>query len=120
VEVRADPGLTLPTALAGYPKGFMAGLVSCAQLASAPALGRCPAGTAAVAFPVVVGSGRNLAAYTWPTADASARQPGSPRLDSIYVATNGSAAAVEQGRTVLENAYPTAQGTPSTFAETTT
>jgi len=119
VEVRADPGLTLPTALAGYPRGFMAGLVSCAQLASAPALGRCPAGTAAVAFPVVVGSGRDLAGYTWPPADASARQPGSPRLYTIYVTTNGSVAAVERARTVLENAYPAVQGMPSTFAETT-
>jgi hypothetical protein len=64
VEVRADPGLALPTALPGYPKGFMAGLVSCTQLASAPALGRYPAGTTAVAFPVVLGSGRNLAGYT--------------------------------------------------------
>jgi len=119
VEVRADPGLTLPTALAGYPEGFMAGLVSCAQLASAPALGRCPAGTAAVAFPVVVGSGRNLAGYTWPAAAAAARQPGRPGLYSIYVATNGSVAAIERARTVLENAYPAVQGTPSTFAETT-
>jgi hypothetical protein len=119
VEVRADPGLTLPTALAGYPKGFMAGLVSCAQLASAPALGRCPAGTAAVAFPVVVVSGRNLAGYTWPAAAASARQPGRPGLYGIYVATNGSVATIEQARTVLENAYPAVHGTPSTFAETT-
>jgi hypothetical protein len=119
VEVRADPGLGLPAALAGYPKGFLAGLVSCAQLASAPALGRCPAGTATVAFPVVVGSGRNLAGYTWPGADVSARQPGSPRLYSVYVATTGSVPAVEQARTVLENAYPTAHGTPSTFGETT-
>jgi hypothetical protein len=118
VEVRADPGLTLPTALPGYPKGFMAGLVSCTQLASAPALGRCPAETAAVAFPVVLGSGRNLAGYTWPAADVSARQPGSPGLYSLYVATNGSVPAVEQARTVLENAYPTVHGTPSTFAET--
>ena len=119
VEVRTDPGLTLPTALARYPKGFMAGLVSCTQLVSAPALGRCPAGTAAVAFPVVLGSGRNLAGYTWPAADVSARQPGSPGLYSLYVTTNGSVPAVEQARTVLENAYPAVHGTPSTFAETT-
>jgi hypothetical protein len=122
VELRADPGLTLPTALAGYPKGFVAGLVSCAQLASAPGLGRCPAGTAAVAFPFAVGSGRNLAGYTWPAAPngaISAGQPASPGLYSIYVATNGSVQAIEQARTVLENAYPTLHVTPSTFGETT-
>ena len=120
VEVRADPGLTLPTALAGFPKGFTAGLVSCAQLASTPSLGRCPAGTAAVAFPFVVGSGRNLAGYTWPAADASARKPGRAALYSIYVATNGSVPAVEQARTVLEQANPAIHATPSTFGETTT
>jgi hypothetical protein len=124
VEVRVDPGLTLPIALPGnpygYPKGFPAGLVSCAQLASAPALGRCPAGAAAVAFPVILGSGRNLAGYTWPAADVPARQPGSPGVYSIYVATNGSVPAVEQARTVLENTYPAVHATPSTFAETTT
>jgi hypothetical protein len=119
VEVDADPGLTLPTALAGYPQGFFAGLVSCAQLASAPALGHCPAGAAAVAFPVVVGSGRNLAAYTWPAVSVPARPLSSPGVHTIYVATNGSVPAVEQVRTVLENAYPAVQATPSTFGETT-
>jgi hypothetical protein len=73
-----------------------------------------------VAFPVVLGSGRNLAGYTWPAADVSARPPGTPGLYSIYVATNGSVPAVEQARTVLENAYPTVAGTPSTLGETTT
>jgi hypothetical protein len=50
VVVRADPGLTVPGAAAG-PRGIrgrdQAGLVSCAQLANVPALGRCPAGATA-------------------------------------------------------------------------
>ena len=116
VEVRAYPGLTFPMALNGYPQGFPAGLVSCAQLASTPALGRCPAGAAAVYFPVILGSGRNLARYTWPTATVAIRPfP----VYSIYVPTNGSVAAVEQARTVLETAYPAVHVTPSTFGETT-
>jgi FtsX-like permease family protein len=123
VEVRVDPGLTLPAALPGtpygYPKGFPAGLVSCAQLATAPSLGRCPAGAAAVAFPVILGSGRDLAGYTWPAVAVPARQSAGAGVYSIYVATNGSVPAVEQARTVLENAYPAVHATPSTFGETT-
>ena len=56
--VRADPGLTLPLAFHGFgvdPDGnaspVTAGVVSCPQLASVPALGRCPAGATAAAFP---------------------------------------------------------------------
>ncbi|HJY73748.1 MAG TPA: FtsX-like permease family protein, partial [Streptosporangiaceae bacterium] len=57
VVVRADPGLTIPgtfhnlgTALGGSSP-VSAGVVSCAQLATVPALGRCPAGATAAAFP---------------------------------------------------------------------
>ena len=56
--VRADPGLTLPgtfdnlgTFGSGPPVPIPAGVISCAQLASVPALGRCPAGATAAAFP---------------------------------------------------------------------
>jgi hypothetical protein len=118
VEVRAYPGLTLPTALPKYPQGFMAGLVSCAQLAGVPALGRCPAGAAAVAVPLLVGEGRDLAGYTWPAVTAR-RAPGSLRLASISVATNGSVPAIERAKTILENAYPSLHITPSTFGQTT-
>jgi hypothetical protein len=123
VEVRADPGLTLPRALPGLPQGFpVAGLVSCAQLASIPAFGRCPAGAAAVAFPAIVTdgffSGKTLAGITWPAVDVSAQRLGSLGLDSINVATNGSVPAVEQARTVLENAYPSRGSSPDTLGET--
>jgi hypothetical protein len=119
VEIGADPGLTLPRVLSGYPRGLAAGLVSCAQLATVPALGRCPTGAAFAAFPAVHAEGRNLAGYTWPAVDRPARPPDRLRLYSIEVATNGSVPTIERARTMLENAYPAVAGTPSTFAETT-
>jgi len=48
IEFRADPGL--PTANPQL-QGFPAAVVPCAQLASAPGLGRCPAGVAAAEVP---------------------------------------------------------------------
>jgi hypothetical protein len=122
IEVRVDPGLTLPRRL--IASGGPAGLVSCAQLARVAALGRCPAGAATVAFPQFLAdapAGRNLARITWPAEDVSASQLSGLDLDSIDIATNGSQSAVEQARTALEtaNAYP-AIGAPLTLGELST
>jgi len=56
--------------------------------------------------------GGNLADFTWPAADVPARRLDSLPLASLDVATNGSQPAIEQARTVLENAYPTGTGSP--------
>ena len=122
IEVRADPGLTVPRKL--IASGVPAGLVSCAQLARVAALGRCPAGAATAAFPQFLAdapAGRNLARITWPTADVPARRLDGLDLDSIDIATNGSPAVVEQARTALKtaNAYP-AIGSPLTLGELST
>jgi len=123
IAVRADSAVsTLPGRLLG--PGVPAGVVSCAPLARVPALGRCPAGAAAVAFPRFLDaapSGRSLERITWPAADISARLLGGLGLDGIDIATDGSQSAVEQARTVLENAsaYPTL-GTPFTLGELST
>ncbi len=120
IAVRADSAVTgLPRALLG--PGVAAGLVACTELARVPALGHCPAGAAAVAFPRFLDNappGRNLDRITWPAADVSGPQLGRLGLDSIDIATNGSQSAVEQARTALENAnaYPTV-GTPFTLGE---
>jgi hypothetical protein len=113
VEVRADPRLQI--------QGFPAAVVSCAQLASVPGLGRCPAGAAAAKVSAsLTDTGSNLADVTWPAADVPARRLDSLPLGSLYVATNGSRPAIEQARTVLENAYPTGTGLPppETIGET--
>jgi FtsX-like permease family len=129
VVVRADRGLTIPAAFhhlgtkPGSTGPVPAGLVSCAQLAAAPALGRCPAGAAAVAFPADGFAGPlfgvDATGITWPAANATRLDR--LRVDAIDVATNGAVPAVEQARTVLENthAYPgyLGNGVPSTVGE---
>jgi hypothetical protein len=131
VVVRADPGLTIPAAFHNLGANFgstgpvPAGVVSCAQLAAVPALGRCPAGATAAAFPAD-GFGRSLdgvdaTGITWPAANVPATRLDSLGVDAINVATNGAAAAVEQARTVLENAHAYSgylgDGAPSTVGE---
>jgi hypothetical protein len=112
VEARADPGLTI-TSTQLQVQGFPAAVVSCAQLAGVPGLGRCPAGAAAAKVPAsLTDVGGNLAEFTWPAADVPARRLDSLPLASLDVATNGSQPAIEQARTILENAYPTGTGSP--------
>ncbi len=132
VVVRADPGLTIPAAfhnlgaISGATRPVPAGVVSCAQLAAVPALGRCPARATAAAFPAD-GFGASLdgvdaTGITWPAANVPATRLDSLGVDAINVATNGTVPAVEQARTVLENAhaYPApylGDGAPSTVGE---
>jgi hypothetical protein len=121
VVVRAVPKLTIPATFGGLG-GSPAGVVSCAQLAAVPALGRCPAGATAVVFPEdgFAGAldGRNSAGITWPAMNVQASRLDSLPLDAISVGTNGSVPAVEQARTVLENARAyAAPGVPSTIGD---
>jgi hypothetical protein len=114
VVVRADPRLTIPgtfhnlgTGPGVAPSPVAAGVVSCAQLATVPALGRCPAGATAAAFPED-GFGGPLdamtsAGITWPAVNVPAWRLDSLGVDAINVGTNGSVPTVEQARTVLEN-----------------
>jgi hypothetical protein len=113
VEFRAAPGLTITNQQLQI-QDFPAAVVSCAQLASVPGLGRCPAGAAAAKLPASLteGNGGNLAQFTWPAADVPAGRLDSLPLGSLDVATNGSQPAIDQVRTVLENAYPTGTGSP--------
>jgi hypothetical protein len=113
VEVRADPGLSITSARLQV-SGVPAGLVSCAELATDPGFGRCPTGAAVAKLSASVEDSvdQPLASVTWPTADVPVQRLGSLPLYSLYVATNGSRSAIEQARTVLENAYPTGTGSP--------
>jgi hypothetical protein len=131
VVVRADPGLTIPAAFhnlganLGSTGPVPAGVVSCAQLAAVPVLGRCPAGAIAAAFPADGFAGPlygvDATGITWPAANVRATRLDSLAVDAINVATNGTVPAVEQARTVLENAYTypasLGDGAPSTVGE---
>ena len=122
--VRADPQLTIAAAFhdLGSAGPVPAGVISCAQLATVPALGRCPAGATAAAFPAdgFAGplSGVDATGITWPAANVPAARLDSLGVDAVNVATNGTVPAVEAARTVLENAPAyLADGTPSTVGE---
>jgi hypothetical protein len=122
--VRAVPGLTIHALGTdhGISGPFSAGVVSCAQLASVPALGHCPAGATTAAFPSDGFNGplfgMDATTITWPAANVPAARLGTLGVDAINVATNGTTSAVEQARTVLENAHAyTGAGTPSTLGD---
>jgi len=130
--VRADPGLTIPGRFHdlgldpefGTLRPVPAGVVSCAQLATVPALGRCPTGATAAAFPADGFNGplgfsdTDFSTFTWPTANVPAARLDTLGVDAVNVATDGTVPAVEQARTVLENApaYP-GLSTPSTISD---
>jgi FtsX-like permease family len=126
--VRVDPRLTIPGTLPGFGGNFgsagpvPAGVISCAQLAAVPALGHCPDGAAAAAFPADGFNGplfgTDATTITWPAVNIPAGRLDTLGVDAINVATNGGTTPVEQARTVLENAraYP-AVSTLSTIGD---
>ena len=126
--VRADPGLYLPSGFHGFGANadgtsspVLAGVVSCAQLATVPGVGRCPAGATAAAFPADGFNGPlgyNGADVTWPAANVGGARLDTLGVDAIDVQTDGSTPAIEHARTLLENAhaYPGVT-TPSTIAD---
>jgi hypothetical protein len=112
-ELRTIRGVHAVTVIHADPRvsdrnlGPDPGLVSCAELAGTPALGRCPAGADAVTITPILGDRRTSAASTvWPAAAVSAERLQSLPVQAIAVNAQGSRAAVEQARTVLERANP--------------
>jgi hypothetical protein len=101
-------------------------LVSCADVAQTPALGHCPAGVATVTIDLdfggaVIDQSTPMSDITWPAADVSTAQLSTMLINTIVVSTDGSPAAVERTRTVLERQYPeTLAYAPETVAEVKT
>src|SRR5262249_52069464 len=128
VVVRAVPGLTIRAAFHGLGANqsisgpVPAGVVSCTQLATVSALGRCPAGATTAAFPSDGFNGplfgTDATTITWPAANVPTARLGALGVDAINVATDGTTQAVEQTRTLLENAraYPGVSA-PSTISD---
>ena len=96
---------------------FARGLVSCADLARTPTLGRCPPG-AGVAYisPRFGGRDYTESDTVWPAAPTPTGQLPSLPVQAIAVRTDGSTATIEQARTILQSAYPY-QYLPATIAE---
>ena len=118
--LRVNPALTIPAPFPGPQPSQSQGsqvpadVVSCAQLATIPALGRCPAGATAAAIPAgALGpnglfGNQHTSGFTWPAANVPAARLDTLGVDAIGAETDGTTAAIEQARTVLETApaYP--------------
>jgi hypothetical protein len=120
--VHNDPlHVTVPPSLLGFPSNLpgpplRTGLISCAQLARVPALGRCPAGAQVVAVtPWDWYAGKQLTSVTWPAVHIPATRLAGLGTDLILVTTDGTTRTTETARTVLESVYPS--GSAITFAE---
>ncbi len=122
VVLRADPTLTIPgtfhdlgvNAFGGSGRPIPADLAACVQLATVPALGRCPAGATAAAIPAGIFSpdgffgSQDISGFTWPAANVPAARLDTLGVDAVGAETDGTATTIEQARTVLETepAYP--------------
>jgi hypothetical protein len=130
--LRVDPALTIPGTFhdlnvnqSGQGVPVPADVVSCAQLATVPNLGRCPAGATVAAIPAgVLGpngflGNQDTSGFTWPAANVPAARLDALGVDALGVETDGTTTAVEQARTVLEteSAYPVlnAPSTPEDY-----
>ncbi|MGD0243119.1 MAG: FtsX-like permease family protein [Streptosporangiaceae bacterium] len=129
--LRVDPTLTIPGTFhdlnvnqSGKGIPVPADVASCAQLATVPDLGRCPAGATAAAIPAGIFSpngffgSQDISGFTWPAANVPAARLDALGVDAIGAQTDGKTAAVEQARTVLETepAYPVLNA-PSTLED---
>jgi cell division protein FtsX len=118
-SIRGVEGVTLVYVA---PAGTTA--VSCAQLVTTPALGRCGARTqVAVVAPdlgfVKVAKGTaQIAATVWPAAAISLQRLVTLPVQTIAVATDGAATSIEKAQTLLENAFPF-ESSPSSFGSIT-
>jgi hypothetical protein len=94
----------------GAQPGPVRQVVSCAELAGVPALGHCPPGASTVTIMPNYGgaflSRSAMPDMTWLAADVPVRRLQSMPVDSIVIGTDGSTAAIEQARTLLDLAYP--------------
>jgi len=99
-----------------------AGLISCAQLAQDPALGRCaPGASVALVTADFTDSIKGLPSQrtaVWAAAAVSPGRLAGLPVQLIAVRTNGSSAAIEQARTVLDLASPYL-GLPATVDQLT-
>jgi hypothetical protein len=125
--LRVDPTLTISGTFhdlnvnqSGKGIPVPADVVSCAQLATVPVLGRCPAGATAAAIPADIFGPNGFfgntgtSGFTWPAANVPAARLDTLGVDAIGAETDGSTAAIEQARTVLETAPYPALNAPST------
>ncbi|WFE99518.1 FtsX-like permease family protein [Micromonospora sp. WMMD964] len=109
-DLRAIAGVRSATAIRENPNlmnGGETGVIACTDLPGT--YGRCAEGASVVEVPMGLSRWRESAspATVWPAASLTLDELQRLPVVSIVVGTDGSAAAVERTRTVLEIAYPT-------------
>jgi predicted lysophospholipase L1 biosynthesis ABC-type transport system permease subunit len=91
------------------------GVILCTQLDGTPVMGHCPPGATAVKVPLDVVNG-GLLGKVWPASTLTPSQISHLPTIAVTVATNGTAAAIERARTVL-NREPVSRFSASTINE---
>ncbi|WP_405432437.1 FtsX-like permease family protein [Micromonospora sp. NBC_00617] len=109
-ELRAITGVRSATAIREAPDintGGEGGVIACADLPSA--YGRCAQGAVVIEVPMGLSRWEESASSTteWRAASITLDELQRLPVSSVVVGTDGSAAAIERVRTVLEVAFPT-------------
>ena len=115
-QVRTGGGPPPPPPPSPWKYGDLPGLIACSDLAKVPQYGRCaPGAEVASVFPDFTDAGDAInPAMVWPTATASLAVTDALPLGAVTVDTDGSTAAIEQARTVMESAMRGKGSTPIT------
>ena len=91
----------------GDPPPPSPALVTCSDLAQTPMVGRCPVGASVTAVDsYAFDSLQSHPDLAWPAAPISTQALAKLPVRLLYVATDGSTAAMERARTLLTAAYP--------------
>jgi hypothetical protein len=105
-QVHVAPSAMRPSARDRHKGPQPSSLASCAELARSPVFGHCAAGAeVAWVYTDLVGPDSSPPPAVWPTAAISTARMRQLPLESVVVGTDGSRAAIERARTVLEAAY---------------
>jgi FtsX-like permease family len=102
------------------PPGITAdNLIGCAQLARLPALGRCAPGASVAEFDLqpLGSTHQGFRSRIWPAVALSAARLDRLPASGLLVGTDGSLAALETARTMIETAFPL-QSSPVTIFDT--
>ncbi|BAJ32161.1 MULTISPECIES: FtsX-like permease family protein [Kitasatospora] len=81
-------------------------VVACSELDAVAVFGHCEPGAATAYLPSVLAGFRDHSGTAWPAAPHTAEQLAALPVVNVVVATDGSPAAVERARTMVDAAYP--------------
>ncbi|MEV4555374.1 FtsX-like permease family protein [Kitasatospora sp. NPDC049285] len=104
-EVLLVHPLAEPVPIADYDR-FASEAVDCRSLDAVRVYGHCEPGAQSAYVPVMWSGWEDLSARQWPAAPYTVEQLAALPVVNVVVDTDGSPAAVEQARTMVDSAYP--------------